>query len=153
MWSAYGFPVSLLILLLLYSLIVWGCFNFGLGARTTYGQVLAVSWYAALPYVLVPLIAIAVISLGNGGDNFDLKNPIGTNPGYYLTSAPPALRGLLSSIDIIKLWSVGLQIVGMAIVARKTIMQSAIVIGILWLLGPCWEQRGPPSARPSTYSS
>ena len=47
----------------------------------------------------------------------------------------PVVRSVLSSIDLIKLWSVGLQILGMAIVARKTVMQSAVVIGSLWLLG------------------
>jgi hypothetical protein len=134
-YSAFAFPAILLLILALYSLIVWGCFNFGLGAQTTFSQVFAVSWYAALPYLFTPVVAIAVIYLGNNGDSYDLKNPVGTNIGYYLTSAPPLVRGLLSSIDVIKLWSVVLQAIGMAIVARKTLLQSALVIGILWFLG------------------
>ena len=122
----YAFPVFLIVILLIYSLIVWGCFNFILGAKTTFPQVFAVSWYAALPNLLIPLIAIAVLYLGNGADTYDVKNPVGTNLAYYLTSAPPMLRGALQSLDLIKLWSVGLQILGMAIVARKTLMQSAL---------------------------
>ncbi len=134
-YGTFAFPVFLLVILLLYSLLLWGSFNFGLGAQTTFPQVLAVTWYAALPYVITPVIAVAVIYLGNGADSYDLKNPIGTNIGYYLQNASPVVRGLLSSVDLIKLWSVGLQVVGMAIVARKTIMQSAVVVGTLWLLG------------------
>ena len=134
-YSAFAFPLILLVILLLYSLIVWGCFNFGLGAQTTFPQVLAVSWYAALPYLLTPLIALAVIYLGNASDSYDLKNPVGTNIGYYLASAPPFVRGLLSSVDAIKLWSVVLQAIGMAVIARKTLMQSALIIGVLWLFG------------------
>ena len=133
-YSTYAFPLALLLLLLLYSLIVWGSFNFGLGAKTTFPQVLAVTWYAALPYVITPIVAILVIYLGNA-DSYDIKNPVGTNIGYYLTGASPIVRALLSSVDLIKLWSVVLQIIGMAVIARKTIAQSAVVIGTLWLLG------------------
>ena len=134
-YGTFRSPLFLLMILTIYSLLVWGCFNFGLGAETRFSEVLAVTWYAALPYVLTPLIAIAVIYLGSGGENYDLKNPVGTNLGYYLPAAPPFVRGVLSSVDLIKLWSVGLQILGMSIVARKTIMQSATVIGALWLSG------------------
>ena len=131
----FAFPVVLLIILLIYALIVWAAFNFGLGAQTTFAQVFAVTWYAALPNLLIPVIAIAVLYLGNGADAYDIKNPVGTNLAYYLTSAPPAVRGALQSLDLIKLWSVGLQILGMAIIARKTIMQSALIVGGLWFLG------------------
>ena len=134
-YSTFAFPVILLVILLVYSLIVWGCFNFGLGAETTFPQVLAVSWYAALPYVITPVITILAISLGNGAEDFNIRNPVGTNLGYYLTGAPAFLRGMLTSIDLIKLWSVVLQAIGMAIVARKSLMQSALVIGTLWFLG------------------
>ena len=133
----FGFPVFLLVILLLYALIVWGCFNFGLGAQTTFAQVFAVTWYAALPNLLLPVIAIAAIYLGNGADSYDLRNPVGTNLAYYLSGASPMVRGTLQSLDVLKLWSVGLQIVGMAIVARKTMVQSAIVVGGLWFLARC----------------
>ena len=133
--GTFAFPVFVLIILLIYALIVWAAFNFGLGAQTTFPQVFAVTWYAALPNLLLPFIAIAVLYLGNGADAYDIKNPVGTNLAYYLTSAPPALRGALQSFDLLKLWSVVLQIIGMAIIARKTIMQSAIIVGGLWFLG------------------
>ena len=67
--------------------------------------------------------------------SYDLRNPVGTNLAYYLSGASPVVRGALQSLDVLKLWSVGLQIVGMAIVARKTMVQSAIVVGGLWFLG------------------
>ena len=134
-YSTFGFPLGLLLILVLYSLIVWGCFNFGLGAQTTFSQVLAVSWYAALPYVIPPVIAILVIYLGNGAENFNIRNPVGTNVGYYLAGAPPFVRGVLNSVDVIKLWSVALEAIGVAIVARKSLTQSAMVIGVLWFLG------------------
>jgi hypothetical protein len=35
----------------------------------------------------------------------------------------------------VKLWSVVLQVIGMAIIAKKTIAQSAVIVGIFWLIG------------------
>ena len=134
-YVSYGAPVGLVIFFLLYALILWGSFNFGLGAQTTFSQVLAVTWYAALPYCLLSVITFVTLHFGNAADSYDVKNPIGTNLGFYLTSAPPMVRAVLSALDVIKLWSVVLQVIGMAIVARKTIAQSAVVVGIFWVLG------------------
>jgi hypothetical protein len=35
----------------------------------------------------------------------------------------------------VKLWSVVLTVIGMAIIAKKTIAQSAIIVGVFWLIG------------------
>lgn len=134
-YSTYGFPLILLIVLSLYSLFLWAGFNFGLGAATTYKQVLAVTWYAALPYLLTSLITFLTVHFGNNADAYDLRNPVGTNLGYYLTDAPATVKAALSSIDLIKLWSVALQVIGMSIIARKSMAQSAMIVGIFWVLG------------------
>ncbi len=133
--TSYGAPLLLAIILTIYSLMLWAAFNFGLGAQTTFSQVMAVTWYAALPYLVLAVVTFLTLQFGNNGENYDVKNPVGTNIGYYLTDAPPMLKAALSSIDLIKLWSVVLQVIGMAIIARKTIMQSAVVVGIFWVLG------------------
>ncbi len=132
--TLYGVPIILTIGFFIYALLLWASFNFGLGAQTTYWQVLAVTWYAALPYLLISLITFLTVQFGHDPDAFDLKNPVGTNPGYYFTDASPMLKAALSSIDVIKLWSVVLQVIGMAIISRKTIAQSAVVVGIFWVL-------------------
>lgn len=133
--TLYGIPIFLTIGFLIYALLLWASFNFGLGAQTTYPQVLAVTWYAALPYLVVSLITFLTVQFRHDPDAFDLKNPVGTNLGYYLTDASPMVKAALSSIDVIKLWSVVLQVIGMAIISKKTIVQSAVVVGIFWILG------------------
>ena len=140
--TSYAFPILLLIILAIYSLLLWASFNFGLGAQTTYAQVLAVTWYAALPYLITSVITFLVVRFGSDADAYDLKNPIGTNLGYYITNASPMVKAALSSIDVIKLWSVALQVIGMSIIAKKTIMQSAVVVGIFWLLGTLMATAG-----------
>jgi len=130
----YAMPMILLIVTALYALVLWGCFNFLLGSSTKLSQVFAVNIYAMLPYLVVTLLTIISLYLGGNAEAYDYKYPVGTNLGYFLPDVAPWLRALLGRFDLIQLWSLGLTVLGMAIVARKTIMQSAMVVVSLWLL-------------------
>lgn len=135
MYSTYGIPVILAVVFAIYALVVWGSFNFGLGAQTTYKQVLAVSWYAALPYLITTVLGMLTVSFGGNADAYDLRNPVGTNLAYYLPDLSPILKALLAQVDLIRLWSLFLTILGMSIVAKKTMAQSALVVGFWWVFG------------------
>jgi hypothetical protein len=126
--ATYAFPLLLLIGFAFYSLILWAAFNFILGAETTFSQVYAVSWYAALPYVFITVLTIVTICFGGSPETYDYANPIGTNLAYYFPDLSPGPKALLTALDLIKLWSLGLQVLGMAIIARKSILQSAIIV-------------------------
>jgi hypothetical protein len=135
-YITYGIFLLITGFLALYALILWASFNFGLGAKTTFAQVFAVSMYASLPYLLTSLLTILSLCLGSDAEGYDYKNPVATNLAYFMSSdTAPWLKGLLESFDIVKLWSVVLTVVGMAIIAKKTIAQSAAVVGIYWLIG------------------
>jgi hypothetical protein len=135
MYSTYLIPVILLIILGIYALLLWAGFNFGLGARTTFGQVWTVTWYASLPYLLTSVVGMLTLLFGANVDSYDLQNPVGTNPGYYMPDASPVLRAALTQVDLIHLWSVVLTIIGMSIVAKKSIGASAAIVMLLWFLG------------------
>jgi len=124
----YAFPIPLAIGYALYSLLLWGAFNFGLGAETTFSQVFAVSWYAALPYLMTSLLTILTLWAGGNAEAYDYTNPVGTNVAFFLPTLGPGLKTVLTTLDIVKLWSLGLQVVGMAIISKKRIAQSAIVV-------------------------
>ena len=124
----FGFPIMLLIGFAVYSLILWAAFNFGLGAKTTFWQVYAVSWYAALPYLVTTLLTILTLLFGGNAEAYEYRNPVGTNLAFYLPDASAGLKALLSGIDIIKLWSLALQVIGMAIISRKSIAASAAIV-------------------------
>ena len=130
----YAFPAMILLFLGLYSLILWAAFNFGLAATTSFPQVLAVVVYAALPGTLLAVLTILTLSFGGNVDAFNINNPVGTNLAFYVPDASLWLKALLSRLDLLKLWSLALEVVGMAIIARKTITQSAIIVVGLWLL-------------------
>jgi hypothetical protein len=135
MYSTYALPVILLVIFLLYALVIWMSFNFGLGAQTTYAQVFAVSWYAALPFLVTSLLTIITLLAGANIDSYDIRNPVGTNLAYYLTDAPPMVRAMLTQADLIHLWSVFLTALGMSIVAKKSMAQSLVIVLLWWFVG------------------
>jgi len=134
-YFSYGGFLAIAVFFALYSLVLWAAFNFGLGATTTYNQVFAVTIYSALPYLAITILTVISLYFGGNAEGYDYKNPVGTNLAYFMPDAAPWLKGLLQSLDVVKLWSVVLQVVGMAIIAKKTIAQTALIVGLLWVVG------------------
>jgi len=134
-YITYGSFVLITVFLALYALVLWASFNFGLGAKTTFSQVFAVTMYASLPYLLISILTIISLCFGGNAEGYDYKNPVATNMAYFMPDIAPWMKGLLESFDIVKLWSVVLTVIGMAIIAKKTIAQSAIIVGVFWLIG------------------
>jgi hypothetical protein len=133
-YVTYGIPVFLLLVFAIYAGIMLGTFNFGLGARMTYGQAFAVSMYASLPYLLTSLLTVLTVAFGNNAESFDLQNPVGTNLAYYLPDLAPWLKALLMQFDVVRLWSLALSIVGFKIVSGRTTGQAAAVVIGWWML-------------------
>ena len=134
-YASYASPLIILLFSALGALVLWGSFNFGLGARTTFSQMFAVWIYASMPRLLSGLLTAATLFFGNNAESFNIKDPVGTNIGYYLPDAAPWLKAALGFVDIIGLWNLVLLIIGTAIVARvKTSSAAAVVVG-WWLLG------------------
>jgi hypothetical protein len=134
LYFSYAFPFLLLLFLAIYAAILLGIFNFGLGSRMSYGQAIAVTIYASLPYLLISLLTIVTVTFGNNAETFDIQNPVATNPAYFFSDAAPWLRSLLAQFDVARLWSLVLTVVGFKIVAGKSYAQAAAVVIGLWLL-------------------
>ncbi len=109
--------------------------NFGLGGHATFGQLFAVWMYATLPWLIQAILAAVALFAGLDADAFNLKNPVGTNLGYYLPSDwPQWLITLGTSIDVLSIWVVILLIIGCAIVARTKVAATATAIVGWWVL-------------------
>ena len=133
-YVSYAYPIIILAFAALGSLILWASFNFGLGASTTFGQILCLWMFANLPRIFSALITIVQLCFGGSPESFDLKQPAGTNIGYYLSDASPWLRTLLGSFDVIGIWVVVLLTIGGAIIAKVSIGRAAAVVVGWWLL-------------------
>jgi len=133
-YTTYASPVFVLVFSAIGALGLWASFNFGLGARTTFGQMFAVWMYASLPRLLSSLLMIVTILFGGNAEAFNLKDPVGTNLGFYLPDAAPWLRTLLGFVDVIGLWVLALLVLGTAIVAGVKRGQAAAVVVGWWAL-------------------
>jgi hypothetical protein len=132
---SYLYPVIGLIFALICAGILMMSFNFGLGAKASYKEYLAVWFYAGLPFLIKFLLAAIAIFAGVSAEQFDLNNPVGTNVGWYLTSDVPLwVRTLFSSADIFTFWAVFLMILGYSTIARVKRSSAAIVIIGWWVL-------------------
>ena len=134
-YASYGSPLLILLFSAVGALVLWASFNFGLGARTTFGQMFAVWIYASLPRLLAGLLTALTLIFGSNAESFNIKEPVGTNVGYYLPDAAPTLKAALGFIDVIGLWNLVLLILGTAIVARVKLGSAAVVVVGWWLLG------------------
>jgi hypothetical protein len=130
----YGAAIPFLLIIAIEALVLWGCFNFGLGARTTFGQVFAVIMYAGLPRLFISLLTIILLFAGVGTDGFDINNPVGTNIGYFLQDSSAAVKVAGSFFDVFGLWSLALLVLGMSIISRKSIGQAAAIVVGWWVL-------------------
>jgi hypothetical protein len=127
------------VLVLLFAAIAAGVLlmtlNFGLGGRATFGQMFAVWMYATLPWLISGILGIVVLFAGLDADAFNLKNPVGTNIGYYLpTDLPQWLIAFGTSLDILTIWVLVLLTIGCAIVARTKLASTAIAVVGWWVL-------------------
>jgi hypothetical protein len=133
-YTSYASPIFILLFSAVGALMLWGSFNFGLGARTTFGQMFCLWMYCSLPRLLSGLLTVVTIYFGGNSDSFDLKDPVGTNIGYYLPDAAPWLKTALGFFDVIGLWTLVLLVIGTAIVAKVSRGKAAAVIVGWWVL-------------------
>ena len=134
-YASYCAFVFILVFVAIFALIYWASFNFGLGAKTTFGQMFAVCMYAGLPRLLTGLLSILTLMFGNSAESYDARNPVGTNLAYFMPDSGPALKAALSFFDVIGLWNLVLLIIGTAIVAKVSMGKAAAVVVGWWVLG------------------
>jgi Yip1 domain len=134
-YTSYGAFVFILVFVGLFALIYWASFNFGLGARTTYGQMFAVCMYASLPRLLTALLSIVTLLFGGSADSYDMRNPVGTNLAYFMPDASPVVKTVLGFFDVIGLWQLALLVIGTAIIAKVSRGKAAAVIVGWWVIG------------------
>ncbi len=142
-YGAYATPVITLVVLLIIAGVLMGTLNLGFGGQARFGQMFALVNYAFLPNVLKYLFAAVMLYIAPDPDRFNIQNPVGTNPGFFLDPETPHwLVNLLSSIDIFSIWIVVLLVIGCAIVGRLRRGQAATaVVGwyvLVTLAGAAW---------------
>ena len=129
----YAVPVLDLASFALMAVVLWPTINFGFGGSATYGRVLAVTIFAAIPGAIKALLAAILLYAGRSPDSFTTDAMLGSNLGYYIESAGP-LKTLLTSFDLFSIWTAMLLSLGLAIVARTRTRNGYIAVFGWWIL-------------------
>lgn len=129
-------PLLMLAFTALLALGMWGTMNFLFAGKATYGSIFAVWMYASLPTVVKTLMGTIVIFSGIAPESFNIKNFAPTNVGAFLNPADtsPALYSLLSSFDVITIWTLILLGMGTAIVAGVKRSSGYAAVFAWWVL-------------------
>ena len=132
----YVGPIFILIVGLIASGIFLATANFAFGGRARYAQMLAVWFYGTLPLLFISILTIITLFAGMQSDNFNIKNTVGTNVGYFLQGgdSPHWLVTLLSSVDVFAIWSAILLTIGISIVAGIKRSSAAVIVFGWWAL-------------------
>ena len=117
--------------------VLLATFNFALGGHARFGALFAVYMFSALPQVLKLLLSVLLLALGVGTETFQISNPVGGNPAFYLqgSGVPHWATVLLSWFDVFLIWQLVVLTIGCAIVAKVSRGKAAgVVLGWVVLL-------------------
>lgn len=132
-YTSYASPAIGLLVAAAAAALLMAVLNLACGGKATYGQMLAVYFYSTLPVNLKYLLAVVALYAGVNPDQFDLRNPIGSNLGFYLRpETSPGLMSLATQAGVFTVWGLVLFSIGSAIVAGVSRRQAAIAVTTLW---------------------
>jgi hypothetical protein len=112
-------PILTTAVFALLALGLWGTINFIFGGRASYGGILAVWFYAALPSIIKALLGTVVLFAGIAPESFNVNNFAPTNIGAFLNplETNTALYTLATALDVVQIWTLVLVAIGTATVA------------------------------------
>jgi hypothetical protein len=118
-YFSYGSPITILIVAAIVAAVFLATFNFGMGAEIKFGTALAVVLWAWVPGILKSLLGAISLFAGSDPEAFNIRNPVATNLGFFLSRTDhPVLYSLASSIDIFAIWYIILMGIGFASVGK-----------------------------------
>lgn len=132
---AYAVPAIALIIYAVFAGVIFAAIKFAANAEVQFKAVFALIVYTRLPELLRAILASVSLLAGVSTDSFDINNPLATNGAYFLDpTGSPVLRALLSSLDIITIWTLVLVAIGIPCIAPKVKRGTAFGIVIGWFL-------------------
>jgi hypothetical protein len=128
---SYGFPLLMLAWYAIVAAVLLATLKFGASAEIKFKTLFALVIYAGLPGLFKAVLAVVSLLAGVASDAFTFQNPVATNPGYFVDAAgSPVLFSLLSSLDVLTIWTLVLAAIGVTCVSKvKRGTAFAVVFG------------------------
>jgi len=141
-YISYGIWVFALIGSLIMAVVLWGTFKLA-DADVSFKVALAIVFYGGLPWLIHALLGILSMLVGVDKEAFSVRNPVGTNPAYFMDpNGNKFVLGMASAFDIFAFWSIALIGIGFACnskVKRSTAISIAAALFFVYkLIGAAW---------------
>ncbi len=118
-YISYSTPVFAFIAYLIIAGVLLGIFKFGADASVSFKTALAIVIYGSLPWVIHGLLGVLSMLAGMDKEGFNVSNPVGTNPAYFMDPAGNKfVLGMASAFDVIAIWNIVLVGIGFACNSR-----------------------------------
>jgi hypothetical protein len=132
---SYISPVFVLIGSLLVAAVLMAVFNIGASAGVSFKVALAIAMYGGLPWVIHALLAVLSMMAGADKEGFNIQNPVGTNPAYFMDQmGNKFVLGMASAFDVFAIWSIVLMGIGFACNSKVKRSTSIIMVAVVFLL-------------------
>jgi hypothetical protein len=131
--AGYASPVITLLMLAIIAIVLLGVFNFGFGTKLRFNDLMGVTAYSFLPSIFNTLLTILVMFFVEA-DQFDIKSPLATNPGYFVPTSMPFLKGVLGAFDVFTIWQLFLLAVGVSQLSKVKKRSAFITLFVLVVL-------------------
>lgn len=136
---SFGFPVLLIIIFLIGSLIYWLGSKL-MGGTTTFLQALSVWVYSSFPPGITSMIANLIVLFFKSPDEIEIassaRGVIHANPTLLFGGKEmPVLTTLISTIDLFAIWGLVLAAIGLAKVGKISKGSAWAIVLILTLIG------------------
>ncbi len=138
-YISYANPAVNLLVFVIMAAVLMGTFSVAAGAAISFARSLAIVIYGSLPSVFSALLGILAIVVGTASgaldkDAFNVRNPIATNPAYFMDpTGNKFVYGMASALDIFVIWSIVLMGIGFAC-NSKVKRGTAIAVVAGWYL-------------------
>jgi hypothetical protein len=133
-YISWATPAVILVAYLIIAGVLLGTFKFGTSANVSFKTSLAIVNYASLPGIIGGILGTAALFAGVDPEGFNPKNPVATNPAYFMDPTQNKfLYSMASGLDVFVIWSIVLMGIGFAC-NSKVKRWSAIFIVAGWYL-------------------
>lgn len=133
-YISYATPAIQLIAFLVIAGVLMGTFNLAAGASVPFKTALAIVIYGSLPGIISALLGIVSMFAGVDPAGFNVRNPVATNPAYFMDPAGNKfLYAMASVLDVFVIWGIILMGIGFAC-NSKVKRGTAIAIVAGWYL-------------------
>ncbi len=133
-YTGYAAPVFVLIALVIVAGVLMATFNFGMGAEVKFGTAMSIVAYSWLPSIVGTVLAIVSMFAGADPEGFNIRNPVATNLGAFLSpGGNKFVYAMASAVDIIAIWMVILIGIGFAC-NTKVKRGTAISVVAVWYI-------------------